>query len=65
MTWFCQQFQQTENRTVNLSSLLHLSYNSTQATTSQFVSATCGSVCVGSIAHPQQSRWRSLTCAID
>ena len=44
---------------------LPLSYTSFKATTSRFVRATCGSVYVGSIAHPQQSRRRSLTWAID
>lgn len=62
MTVFCQQLKQTESSAVNLSSLF---LTPSKATTSRFVRATCGSVCVGSIAHPQQSRGPSLTWAID
>lgn len=41
--------------------LLICCLSAVKGTTYRFVAATCGSECVGSIAHPQQSRGPSLT----
>lgn len=66
MTLFCQQLQQKKSSAVNLSSLPSCLSCSIQGHDFQgLLGETCGSVCVGSIAHPQQSRGRSLTWGID